>query len=125
MIDDAVRDETVGTELRRPCAFVKSGGGQCAATAMQGYDFCYSHRADLAEERSRVMKDRNAARVADLEPQRPALEAWAVREREDKECRRRENRLAWISHHERMAELHRDLAADHEGKAFALQEGRG
>jgi hypothetical protein len=33
------------------CAFIKPGGDRCGATAMRGYDTCYGHRPDLAEER--------------------------------------------------------------------------
>ena len=39
------------------CAFIKPGGERCGATAMRGYDTCYGHRPDLADERRR-----NAAR---------------------------------------------------------------
>lgn len=35
------------------CAFIKSGGVRCKATAMRGYEHCYGHRPDLAEERRR------------------------------------------------------------------------
>lgn len=35
------------------CAFIKPGGGRCGATAMRGYEHCYGHRPDLAEERRR------------------------------------------------------------------------
>ncbi len=35
------------------CAFIKQGGVRCGGTAMQGYDTCYGHRTDLAEERRR------------------------------------------------------------------------
>ena len=35
------------------CAFIKPGGDRCGATAMKGYDTCYGHRPDLAEERRR------------------------------------------------------------------------
>jgi hypothetical protein len=35
------------------CAFIKPGGERCKATAMKGYDTCYGHRPDLAEERRR------------------------------------------------------------------------
>ncbi len=35
------------------CAFIKSGGQRCGATAMKGYETCYGHRPDLAEERKR------------------------------------------------------------------------
>ncbi len=35
------------------CAFIKPGGERCKATAMEGYDTCYGHRPDLAEERRR------------------------------------------------------------------------
>jgi hypothetical protein len=35
------------------CAFIKPGGDRCGATAMKGYDTCYGHREDLAEERKR------------------------------------------------------------------------
>lgn len=35
------------------CAFIKPGGDRCEATAMKGYDHCYGHRPDLAEERKR------------------------------------------------------------------------
>ena len=35
------------------CAFIKSGGQRCGATAMKGYGTCYGHRPDLAEERKR------------------------------------------------------------------------
>lgn len=35
------------------CAFIKPGGERCGATAMRGYDVCYGHRPDLAEERRR------------------------------------------------------------------------
>jgi hypothetical protein len=37
----------------RRCAFIKPGGERCKATAMRGYDHCYGHRPDLAEERQR------------------------------------------------------------------------
>jgi len=33
------------------CAYIKPGGERCKATAMNGYDTCYGHRPDLAEER--------------------------------------------------------------------------
>jgi hypothetical protein len=33
------------------CSFIKPGGYRCNATAMKGYDTCYGHRPDLAEER--------------------------------------------------------------------------
>jgi hypothetical protein len=35
------------------CPFIKPGGERCGATAMRGYDHCYGHRPDLAEERRR------------------------------------------------------------------------
>lgn len=35
------------------CGFIKLGGVRCKATAMKGYDHCYGHRPDLAEERQR------------------------------------------------------------------------
>lgn len=35
------------------CAFIKPGGERCGATAMKGYDTCYGHRPDLADERKR------------------------------------------------------------------------
>lgn len=35
------------------CAYIKPGGERCGATAMKGYDICYGHRPDLAEERQR------------------------------------------------------------------------
>lgn len=35
------------------CAFIKPGGERCRATAMKGYDTCYGHRPDLADERRR------------------------------------------------------------------------
>src|SRR5215212_6650329 len=35
------------------CAFIKPGGDRCGATAMKGYDTCYGHRPDLADERRR------------------------------------------------------------------------
>lgn len=35
------------------CAFIKPGGGRCGAAAMRGYEHCYGHRPDLAEERRR------------------------------------------------------------------------
>ena len=35
------------------CAFIKPGGQRCGATAMKGYETCYGHRPDLAEERKR------------------------------------------------------------------------
>ncbi|MBA3471995.1 MAG: hypothetical protein H0T57_02000 [Rubrobacter sp.] len=35
------------------CAFIKPGGDRCKATATEGYDHCYGHRPDLAEERRR------------------------------------------------------------------------
>lgn len=35
------------------CAYIKPGGDRCGATAMNGYDHCYGHRPDLAEERRR------------------------------------------------------------------------
>lgn len=36
------------------CAFIKPGGQRCGATAMKGYDVCYGHRPDLAEERRKA-----------------------------------------------------------------------
>lgn len=33
------------------CAYIKPGGKRCGATAMKGYDTCYGHRPDLADER--------------------------------------------------------------------------
>lgn len=114
---------------RPPCAYVKPGGQRCGGGAMPGFDFCWNHRPDLSEERSRVAQNRGREAPEPMpagEPRRPALEPWAVREKKDRERRRRNNRLAWISHHEQMAELHRDLAAEHERKALALlEEGRG
>lgn len=35
------------------CAYIKAGGGRCEASAMRGYEHCYGHRPDLAEERRR------------------------------------------------------------------------
>lgn len=35
------------------CAYIKPGGERCGATAMKGFDTCYGHREDLAEERKR------------------------------------------------------------------------
>jgi hypothetical protein len=35
------------------CAYIKPGGDRCGATAMKGFDTCYGHREDLAEERKR------------------------------------------------------------------------
>lgn len=35
------------------CSAIKAGGGRCGATAMQGYELCFGHRPDLAEERRR------------------------------------------------------------------------
>ncbi len=35
------------------CAFIKPGGDRCGARAMKGYETCYGHRPDLAEERKR------------------------------------------------------------------------
>lgn len=35
------------------CVYIKPGGERCGATAMRGYDTCYGHRPDLAEERRR------------------------------------------------------------------------
>ncbi len=35
------------------CAHIKPGGEGCAAGAMKGYETCYGHREDLAEERQR------------------------------------------------------------------------
>lgn len=35
------------------CAYIKPGGERCGATAMKGYDTCYGHRPDLADERRR------------------------------------------------------------------------
>jgi hypothetical protein len=35
------------------CAFIKPGGQRCGSIAMKGYDTCYGHRPDLAEERKR------------------------------------------------------------------------
>ena len=35
------------------CAFIKPGGDRCGSTAMKGYDTCYGHRPDLADERKR------------------------------------------------------------------------
>lgn len=105
----------------RSCAFIHPGGVRCAATAMPGSPECYAHRPDLAEKRSRASADRGE-RVLTT-PERPALEPWARREREARERRRRANRLAWIRHHERMSELHQDLAAEHDRKALALLDG--
>ena len=105
----------------RRCAFIKPGGERCAATAMHSGHLCYSHRPDLAEQRSRASGNRAVFGVpAAGETQRPALEPWEVREREDLERRRRDNRIAWIRHHEHMRELHARIAADHEAAALAL-----
>ncbi len=35
------------------CAFIKPGGQRCGSLAMKGYDTCYGHRPDLAQERRR------------------------------------------------------------------------
>lgn len=35
------------------CAYIKPGGERCGATAMKGYETCYGHRPDLADERRR------------------------------------------------------------------------
>src|SRR5215218_160483 len=35
------------------CPYIKPGGGRCNGTAMEGYEHCYGHREDLAEERRR------------------------------------------------------------------------
>ena len=35
------------------CAFIKPGGERCGSTVMKGYDTCYGHRPDLADERRR------------------------------------------------------------------------
>jgi hypothetical protein len=35
------------------CAFIKPGGDRCGSIAMKGYDTCYGHRPDLADERQR------------------------------------------------------------------------
>lgn len=35
------------------CAYIKPGGDRCGSIAMKGYDTCYGHRPDLAEERRR------------------------------------------------------------------------
>jgi hypothetical protein len=35
------------------CAFIKPGGDRCGSIAMKGYDTCYGHRPDLADERRR------------------------------------------------------------------------
>ena len=35
------------------CEALKGDGSRCRARAMEGYQWCYSHRPDLAEERSR------------------------------------------------------------------------
>jgi|SRR5215211_1756169 len=35
------------------CAYIKPGGQRCGSIAMKGYDTCYGHRPDLAEERRR------------------------------------------------------------------------
>ncbi len=35
------------------CAYIKPGGERCGSIAMMGYDHCYGHRADLADERRR------------------------------------------------------------------------
>jgi hypothetical protein len=36
------------------CAYIKPGGARCGAPAMKGYQFCWGHRPDLAEERKRA-----------------------------------------------------------------------
>jgi hypothetical protein len=35
------------------CSGIKADGQRCYGTAMEGYDHCYGHREDLAEERRR------------------------------------------------------------------------
>jgi hypothetical protein len=35
------------------CAYIKAQGQRCGSIAMKGYDTCYGHRPDLAEERRR------------------------------------------------------------------------
>src|SRR5829696_9012672 len=35
------------------CAYIKPGGERCGSIAMKGYDTCYGHRPDLADERRR------------------------------------------------------------------------
>ncbi len=40
-------------KLLAKCAFIKPGGDRCGARAMKGYETCYGHRPDLAEERKR------------------------------------------------------------------------
>jgi hypothetical protein len=37
----------------KKCAFIKPGGERCGSIAMKGYDTCYGHREDLADERRR------------------------------------------------------------------------
>jgi hypothetical protein len=37
----------------RRCEALKGDGSRCQARAMEGYQWCYSHRPDLAEERKR------------------------------------------------------------------------
>src|SRR5215204_4962375 len=35
------------------CAYIKPGGERCGSIAMKGYQHCYGHRPDLADERRR------------------------------------------------------------------------
>lgn len=35
------------------CAYIKPGGERCGSIAMRGFDTCYGHRPDLADERRR------------------------------------------------------------------------
>jgi hypothetical protein len=35
------------------CAYIKPGGERCGSIAMKGYQHCYGHRPDLADERKR------------------------------------------------------------------------
>src|SRR4051812_22554719 len=43
-----------GRPLMQKCAFIKKGGSRCGAPAMKGFQYCWGHRPDLAEERKRA-----------------------------------------------------------------------
>lgn len=95
---------------------------------MQGFDLCYSHREDLAEERRRVRADRGMGvpeRTAAGEPQRLAEEPWQTRERDDRDRRRRENRAAWHAYFLQLADSQRRRSEEYEERAAALLEGSG
>ncbi len=75
------------------CAFIKPGGDRCGTRAMKGYETCYGHRPDLAEERKRNAskggkrggRGRGSGEITEIKDLLKDLTARVLAEKDDKD----------------------------------------